>query len=330
MFDSEDLGYPREVRSEINGPLAGGFLIAFPLVGFATLIWAFVSQPRGRKQFKQSFARPFIVQQTNLSIRNVYNALNSMLFMDVLYGVTSIVLGSAMIQYQYCKNSSMCTISYIIFFISRSFAIIDHLLVALLAILHVCNPLQGFHHRYVYTSICLLIVIISPVYVYVSSIALILLAVIILLLTLAIAIKSRVPVAVASYSTTKKLIVLVAMINFLSVFMPTFVIECMIYTGDDVEVETYANVVLYTSFNIILDGVMCYLALGLASEEDPQQPQEQVPPPQWQQDPSQWQQNAPQYQQPPPQYQQPPPQYQQPPPQQQYGYGYDNSKFNSP
>ncbi|XP_035798720.2 uncharacterized protein LOC118469530 [Amphiprion ocellaris] len=259
-----------------NPYLAGGFLMVTSLLGFLIIIGAFWYNRRNLSLLKRSCIISCSYQQNCLvGVQLVYKSLVSLLFMDALNLIVAIIFGASLVQLS-CNDVIRCDYVEITWFLSRWFGVIIHLVNASLSIYHLCQPLSVTRVRITYSFISLLIIIVVPLYLYVTKAAIFTLAAFMFLFALSVIVTSTESTSSPSTDTLKKLIVVVAMCNFLVVYVPTFIVQCLLYTAvhdEDFEKYTtaYANVQVFTNFRLIFDGLQCALILKLPSGEEQQQ-----------------------------------------------------------
>ncbi|XP_035796699.2 uncharacterized protein LOC118469144 [Amphiprion ocellaris] len=264
--------------------LAAGYLIGSSLLGLLIIIGVFWYHRSNLSLFKRSCIMTFTCQENSLmGVQVVYNSLMTLLSMDAVNLIVAIILGAEIVG-RLCDGVINCLSVEITWFLSRWFGVIIHLLNASLSIYHLCHqPLSVNRVRIAYSLIGLMIGIIIPLYLYVTKAAIFILASFMFLFALSVIVTSTAPTLSPSTSALKKLIMVVAMCNFLVVYVPTFIAQCLlctaVYDHDLVNYEIiYANVQVFTNFHLLFDGFLCALILKLPSGEEQQQQQEQ-----WQQ-----------------------------------------------
>ncbi|XP_054863717.1 uncharacterized protein LOC111564322 [Amphiprion ocellaris] len=263
-----------------NPYLAGGYLIGSSLLGFLIIIGAFLYNQRNLSLFKRSCIISFTCQENSLmGLQLVYSCLLTLLTMDALNLIVAIILGATLVALS-CDVIN-CVLAENIWFLSRWFGVIIHLVNASLSIYNLHQPLSVARVRIAYSLVSVVIIIMVPLFLYVYNVPTFTLAAFMFLFALSIIVASRRPTLSPSTSTLKKLIMVVAMCNFLVVYVPTFILQCLVYTAANVTdlanyQNIYFNVLYFTNLHLIFDGLQCALFLKLPSGEEQQQQQQQL------------------------------------------------------
>ncbi|XP_035801128.2 uncharacterized protein LOC118469857 [Amphiprion ocellaris] len=281
----------RSAGVDRNPYLAGGYLIGSSLLGLLIIIGVFWYHRSNLSLFKRSCIMSFTCQENRLTgVQVVYNSLMLLLIMDAVNLIVGIILGAAMIQLS-CDVIN-CVHVEIAWFLSRWFGVIIHLLNASLSIYHLHQSATLVPN--VYASIFVLNVIVVSLYLHDTTVTLFILAVLMFLFALVVIVTSIVSTSPPPTATLKKLIMVVAMCNFLVVYAPTFILQCLLFSSHDYDELVYyqiiyANVLVFTNLHLIFNGFLCALILKLPSGEEQEEQQEQWQQ-QWQQRQQQWQQ----------------------------------------
>ncbi|XP_054863728.1 uncharacterized protein LOC129348133 [Amphiprion ocellaris] len=270
------------LRSGVVGDpyLAGGYLIGSSLLGLLIIIAAFWYNRRNLSLFKRACAMSSSCQDyCIMSIQVIFNTLVSLLINDALKLIVAITFGATLVASS-C-DVIRCDIVEMTWFLSRWFAMNIHLVNASLCIYNLRQPLSVIRFRSIEILIGVLNGIIVPLYLYVTKVAIFTLAAFMFLLALSVIVTSTAPTLSPSTSTLKKLIVVVAMCNFLVVYVPTFILQCLMYTAANANdlanyQDIYFNVLYFTNLHLIFDGLQCALFLKLHSGEEQQQQQQQL------------------------------------------------------
>ncbi|XP_054863730.1 uncharacterized protein LOC118471433 [Amphiprion ocellaris] len=262
--------------------LAAGYLIGSSLLGFLIIIWVFWYHRSNLSLFKRSCIMSFTCQENSLmGVQLVHNSLVTLLSMDAMNLILAIILGAEIVG-RLCDGKWSCLYIERVWFLSRWFGVIIHLLNASLSINHLCHQsLSVTRVRIAYSLIGLMIGIIIPLYVYVPGVAIFILAAFMFLLALSVIVTSTASTLSPSTSTLKKLIMVVAMCNFLVVYVPTFILQCLLFSSYSHNklmnyIIVYVNVLFFTNLHLIFDGFLCAFVLKLPSGEEQQQQQHEL------------------------------------------------------
>ncbi|KAM3590744.1 uncharacterized protein V6R79_015894 [Siganus canaliculatus] len=253
-----------------------GILVGYFLLGVFTFILAFWFQPKKFGVFKQSFILFFTGQQGKLrGVQNVHPAIFVMLTVQLVNAIAGLTLaiglssGSCFPQVtMWCINSSL------MWMMTRMLAIVVHLLTALVSVFYLCHPQSGAKLRCVVTVGVWSVLVFIPIYYFLSMIGLYELGAIAIALALTIVGKC---VFSRRFHARGKPIVIISMITFFVVFAPAYVMECVIIAGRTEWRHTiYVNFLFCTSFQLFLDGLLCFFILRLPGEETTQVVEERV------------------------------------------------------
>lgn len=261
-----------------NPDLGAGILLGYTLLGVATYIWAFWYQRDGLVLLKRSWWMPYSCHQfSSRGVHNIHGPLISVISMDIVNVIAAIILGSQMAT-SACNLKYTCIYTVLICFISRWFGVIFHLLTAYFSLVYLCNPQQETKIHCTFAIIYLIMCALIPFYTFFIQWAAYMMAIFTFGLVLGIAAKFRVPPELPSAATVKDLIGILAMCTFLVVFLPSFILECLIYSTDNRKVTDeydaiYVNVLLFTNCHLIMNGLLCCLILKLSAAEEEQQQQ---------------------------------------------------------
>ncbi|XP_054863727.1 uncharacterized protein LOC129348132 [Amphiprion ocellaris] len=264
-----------------NPYLAGGYLIGSSLLGLLVIIWAFWYHRSNLSLFKRSCIMSFTCQENSLmGVQLIYSCLLTLLIMDALNLIVTLIFGAALVTLS-CYNPINCLQAENIWFLSRWFGVIIHLVNASLSIYNLHQPLSVARVCIAYSLVSVVIIIMVPVYLYVYKAPIFTLAAFMFLFAPSVIVASTASTSSPSTSTLKKLIIVVAMCNFLVVYIPTFILQCLVYTAVYISDflnyrNIYADVLIFTNFHLIFDGLQCALFLKLPSGEEQPQQQEQL------------------------------------------------------
>lgn len=260
--------------------LAAGLLLGYFFIGLASYFWAFWSQYSRLTVFKEAISLSCSGEPGSLrGVRMIYNVIPSLVFIDIVNAITAIILAVELIGS--CQSAFTCAYVIIAWFLSRWFGLIIHLLNALLCLLVLCHPQWGAKMRIVYSAVVLLMTAFCPFYIYRSQAAIIGLGAITIGLALAIIAKCTKSTASPSAAASKKLIVLLAVLTFVIVFAPTFILECLVMNAinhgelADKYATIYVNVLFFTNCQLVMNGLLCYAILKLPPEEEEMQQEQQ-------------------------------------------------------
>lgn len=254
-----------------NPKVAGWILLGYSLLGVVTFIWAFWTQRHRLSTFKQSMILSFTGQNDKLrGVQSIHYTLIPLLFIDAMAAVTE--FGSAMhlLFESFCPNCAIMTYTWLIL---RCLGLVFHFVNALACILYLYNPLWVVKARCLAHFVTFLVVIL---FVFFIEIALLGHEVLILLLGLfSMIAQFKVTPPSLSAAVHRRKIALVAMLNFLLVFAPAFVLNWLMMTQNLPNYTVlYGDVTFGTNFHIYIDGILCYFILKLPSEEEQQQQQQ--------------------------------------------------------
>lgn len=261
-----------------NPYLAAGLLLGYFLLGLASVIWAFWSQRSSINIFKRSVILSVSCQHRRLQgVQIIHNSLFALLLIEGLTAVTAITLAIMFIT-PTCNHALTCVYVFSAWFLLRCYVVVLHLQSALVSILYLCHPEWGAKLRYVGTTVVLFFMVFSVFHVLFIQIGTFLLGVIVFGLALAIIVKCAVSsVSLAAAAASKKPFVFVAMFMFLFVFAPTFVLQCLMissanfWESTDKYLTVFVNVLFFTNFHLLLDGLLCFFILKLPAGEEQQQ-----------------------------------------------------------
>ncbi|XP_036968555.1 uncharacterized protein LOC119027453 [Acanthopagrus latus] len=258
-----------------NPYLAAGLLLGYFLLGLASVSWAFRSHRSSANVFKQSIT---LCQHSRLNgVQIVHNSLFALLFIEGFSAVIAVIL-AIMLVTSACNHGLTCAYIFSAWFLFRCYVVVLHLQSALVSIFYLCHPEWGAKLRYVSKTVAVFLSIFVVFYVFFGQIATFLLAVIVFGLALAIIVKCAVSsVSLAAPAASKKPFVFVAMFTFLFVYAPTFVLQCLIISSanswetTDKYLIVYVNVLFFTNFHLLLDGLLSFFILKLPTGEGQQQ-----------------------------------------------------------
>nr|XP_033466296.1 uncharacterized protein LOC117246477 [Epinephelus lanceolatus] len=254
---------------EGNPNLAAGLLLGYVFMGLATYIWVFWSQ-RSRLEGLRLTLSCQIHGLKN--VQKIQGNLLPLLFIDFVNAVTAIIIAIGFLT-STCNSELHCEYVVIAWYLSRCFGFILHLLNTWVCLIFLCHPERGVNQWWIYLPLIKLGFIFIPAFILQPAGTMTGLQVMIIVFALLIPVKCVVSTAASpSNAIWKKLIVLVAMLTFLIVFTPTFILEWLMITMP-VE-QHFMNALFYTNFQLLLDGLLCYCFLKLPSEDQQQQQQE--------------------------------------------------------
>lgn len=264
---------------EGNPKLVAGLLLGYFFIGLASYFWAFWSQYSRLTAFKEAITMSCSVEPHSVrGIQKIYKVIPSLVFIDIVNAITAIIL--AIEFFGSCRSALSCTYLLNVWYMSRCFGTILHLVGALVCLLVLCNPQLEARPRIINTCVVVLMISCSTLYIYVSQVAIIGLGAITIGLALAIIANCLKSTASPSTATWKKLIVLLAMLTFGIVFAPTFIGQCLVMNAvnhwdpPNNYIIFYLNALFYTNLQLLMNGLLCYAILKLPSEEEEQQQQQ--------------------------------------------------------
>lgn len=212
-------------------------------------------------------------------VQNIHCGLFALLLIDGMNAIAAIVLATGFVGSTSISGLTHAT-TFFVWFMFRCKGLILHVLNALLCLLFLCHPQSGAKLYWLYTIVTGLVIGIIPFYLYFMRMTIFVLEALTIGLALAIIAKCTVSSVPPTAATMKKLIVLVAMLTFLIVFTPSFILDCLMFSAAkhgeviDQYLTIYMNVLLCTNLQLLLDGLLCYFILKLPSEEEEQQQQQ--------------------------------------------------------
>nr|XP_033466326.1 uncharacterized protein LOC117246493 [Epinephelus lanceolatus] len=266
---------------EVDPNMCAGLLLGSLFLGLISYIWAFWSQRSRLTAFKEAFILTFSAQHGRLrGVQNIHNFLLSLLFIDIMNAITAVVLVIGFLG-STCNSGMVFVYAFFGWFISRCMGVVLHLLNALVCLLFLLNPQLGAKLRCFHTLVVLLMIVLIPFYVFYRQVAIFGLGTITIGLAVTIVAKCTVPAVSPSAAARKKPIVLVAMLTFLFVYTPPFILQCLIISAINREEPTdeyltiFMKSLFFTSFHLLMDGLLCFLILKLPSEEEEQLLEEQ-------------------------------------------------------
>lgn len=262
-----------------NSKLAAGLLLAYFLLGLACYTWAFCSQRGKLKDVKESIILSFSCKQGSLrGVQHIHNSLSALVFVDLLNAITAIALA---VQLLSSSSSDELTVFYVfvVWFLSKWFLEALHLLNALMSIIFLCQLQSEAKLRHIAAAVLFFLAVLCFLYVFLIQVAIYVHAVIVFGLVLAIIVKSTVPAVFPSGNAGKIPIISVAMITFLFVYIPKFVIECLVrishhnyWDTADKHSMLYEKALFATNVQLFMDGLLCFFILKLpASDQQRQQ-----------------------------------------------------------
>lgn len=269
--------------SVVGNPLLGaGVLIGYTLLGVATYTWAFWYQSKGLKLLRRSCITPYLWQQQIRGVQNIHGPLIAVISMDVVNVITALILASE-IAASACSSVTLCFYTLLFCFISRWFAVSFHLVTAYFSLVYLSCPRRGAKLRCTFALIYLMICTLIPFFAFFIQWAVYMMAVLSFGLVLGIIAKCRVPPSSLSAAAEKKWIVIFAVCTFLVVYLPSFVLECIIYSGGssgkppDEYTEIYVNILFFTNCHLVMNGALCFLILKLSGAEEEERQQQREP-----------------------------------------------------
>lgn len=255
---------------EGNPNLAGGLLLGYVLMGLATYIWVFWSQRSRLEGLRLTLS----CQAHDLKkVQKIQGNLLPLLFMDFVNAVTAIIIAIGLLT-STCNSELHCEYVVIAWYLSRSFGFLLHLLNTWVCLIFLCHPGRDVNQRGIYLPLITLGFMFIPGFILRPAGTMTGLQIMIVAFALPLPVKCVISTAASpSNAIWKKLIVLVAMLTFLIVFTPTFILQWLTIT---MPVEQHLmNALFYTNFQLLLDGLLCYCFLKLPSEDQQQQQEHQ-------------------------------------------------------
>ncbi|XP_023271172.1 uncharacterized protein LOC111661741 [Seriola lalandi dorsalis] len=259
------LFYSHNVTAGVEGN--PGFLFGYLCLGLTSFFLAFWAQRGQLKDFKESFIYFCSGRHDKLrGVQNIHSALITLLFVDFLNAIaTTILVVQVAVYSDYLAYTSVYVL--ITWFLLRFIGLVLHLLNALLCLLFLSHPQCGAKLRWFLTGILVLITVVVAFYVLASQVAAFAMAVIIFGLALAIIAKCTASTTSPAAAAWKRWIVIVAMVTFLVVYVPPFVLQCLffrsVYSGEPNNdyLVLFLNVLFGTNIHLIMDGLQCFFIL---------------------------------------------------------------------
>lgn len=272
---------PRSAGVAGDPRLAAGLLLGYCLLGLGSYLWAFCSQRNGFLRLVDSIAAFYMcLASRRRGVQRLHNLLRLLILNDVLNTVTAAVLAIEFLGYS-CRSTGTCSISFIVWFLSRYFGVLFHVLGALACVFLLYHPQRASRFYWVSTLVfvlllvfvsCCLIIGLTGLY----KQTLFGLGALVFGLALVIIVKYAVSAAPPSATMHVKPIVIVAMFTVLLAFAPAFVLYCLLNSStssqesEDTYLIAYTNAVFLTNFNVFMDGLLFYFILRMPVEEEEQ------------------------------------------------------------
>lgn len=260
------MGRPTAMAALVLGPT---------ILGLFCYIWAFWSQSHNLGLFKEFFTLSCVCKESQLrGVQNVYGCLMSFLFSDVVNAAFAITFG-ILILLNSCDDEHLlvCAIVSNIWLSFRYFSLAEHFITALISALYVRHPSWGKGLRYTSRFLLMLAYLFVIMWFRVSDIFLMILngyKVLLIVATVWVYFSSL----AAPAAGQMKAIVLIAVITFLFICLPNFVIDCYLMKSwnEELKSDLYHNIsvnILYvTNFQIFMNGLMCYFVLKLNTDDE--------------------------------------------------------------
>ncbi|KAF3697727.1 hypothetical protein EXN66_Car013407 [Channa argus] len=273
---------PRPVGVVGDPYLAGGLVLGYLVLGLGSYIWAFWSQRMAVSDFFKGIKLCTSGSYSHLTgVQNIHGFFKMMISMDALTTITALVLVFKLFGSQ-CNSKGNCYEVFFTWLLMRYFEVHLHVLNALGCLLYLDHPQQAARVRWVFTAVFLLTVLFAVSCVVASLVnqqVIFGMGAVTFGLAAAIIIKCVVSTAPPSTAIYKKPVVIVAMVTVLFAFTPNFVLYTLLSnlasSGETNHTYyiAYANVLFFTNFNLLLNGLLCNFMLRVPVTEEEEQQQ---------------------------------------------------------
>lgn len=249
-----------------DATLTVALLLTYTILGLLGFIWAFVAKFDRLGFLAESLVAFFSCKLAKRrGVQAVHECLWALLLAD-LVNATAAVLFAAQLSHFSCDSA--CVRAFGMLVLSKGFMEGLHLLCALECVLFMHNPHLGTKLQLLAMFVALFLVAFIPFYMFYSEVALIgesiinsgMAAVIMLTACYRATVPGKIPV------------VLVAMVTFFFVYLPKFLIQRLKgpfgnWSHMEESFMIYGKFLLFTNFQLVLDGFLCFCVLKLPVEE---------------------------------------------------------------
>lgn len=256
----------------LNATVVGGatwtvaLLLSYTLVGLLSFIWALVAKVDRLGLLAKSLVVFFSCKLAKRrGIQAVHECLWGLLLADLVNAIAAVFFAA---QLSYFSCNHVCVRAFGLWVLSKGFMEGLHLLCALECILFMHNPHQGTKLQLVAMVLAIFLVVFIPFYMTYSEVALSGESIVNCVMAVAIMLTASYTAAVPG----KMPVVSVAMVTFFFVYLPKFFIQYLKgpfrnWNRTEDGFTIYETFLIFTNFQLVLDGFLCFCILKLPVEE---------------------------------------------------------------
>ncbi|KAM3590060.1 uncharacterized protein V6R79_002954 [Siganus canaliculatus] len=201
--------------------------------------------------------------------QDVHTFFFALLTMDAIHVVVAIIYAISLSENCLSLGERFCLFVHGVWIVSRYFMVILHLFMALKSLNFLYDPSTEGNLHCMAPLIFVLFFLFDTFYEVLTFYLVVILAVVVIGLAFAIVLKGR----FSGMSNWRIPIVILAMISFLVVFLPSFFFHCLIIKPVvDVTASAYLYFQFATDIQLFLDVLLCFFVMKMPVEEELKHP----------------------------------------------------------